>query len=293
MAMPKIIVRVKGGLGNQLFIYAAAKSFAYRKGFLLKLDVISGFNNDPYNRSYRLNNFNIMAEIANYDESYLGVKGVIKRKIDKIISKFRGYKNSIYLQEESRSYDEKFFNNIQNSIYAEGYWQSEKYFKNIENVIRNELIIKSPIRDSVRKMAKEIKNRHAICIHVRRFEDDLINSNAHLCSLNKEYYVSAIDAINRDVDKPIFYIFGDNPKWFMKHVADNEDFIIVDNNKDYEDLFLMRQFGKFIISNSTFAWWGAWLSDVKGKKIITPHSPLNKDYYPISDNYITGDSISS
>ena len=105
-----VVVRLKGGVGNQLFIYAAARRLSLNNNVPLKLDISSGFQRDYYQRNYRLNHFNIKAEIASPYQSFNGIFGRVRRQILRIISRCYKFEHRLYLDEESREFDPRLLN---------------------------------------------------------------------------------------------------------------------------------------------------------------------------------------
>ena len=128
-----VIARVLGGLGNQLFIYAATRRLALTNNVPLKLDIISGFKWDSdFKRKYLLHQFNIQAEIASQWDSFVSPCGRIRRNFLRRINKTVSFKNRFYITEESKEFDTRILQlKVRNRVYLEGYWQSEKYFKDI------------------------------------------------------------------------------------------------------------------------------------------------------------------
>jgi hypothetical protein len=279
-----VIARIVGGLGNQLFIYAATRRLSLRNNVPLKLDITSGFRIDPYNRKYSLNHFNIKSRIASPFESYKGVSGILRRKIDRFYSNQKDFGERSYLEQESKEFDVRVLNyNIINTLYIEGYWQSEKYFIDIADFIRKEFTINTPLNEKIIEVENKIRNTNSVCLHARRFDYDKINTNAHKYTLGPDYYEKAISILKTKIDNPVFFCFGDEPEWLIQNINNIENSYVVKNNNDFEDLWLMSQCRHFIISNSTFAWWGAWLNENPNKIVFTPDSiiyALNRDYYP-------------
>jgi hypothetical protein len=285
-----IITRILGGLGNQLFIYAAARSLSLENNLPLKLDITSGFWLNPYKRAYALDSFKIEALVASQYESYYGIKGIMRRKVDKSLSRNKEYESRNYLEPESREFDERFYNiKVQNKIYLDGYWQSEKYFQNIRGQLLEDFKLKKDLSEDIKILIDQIKTTNSICVHIRRFNLDMKNKNAHHLTLGIDYYVKAIEKIINRVSNPVFFLFGEVDKLFIEKMNRFSNYVVVPNNKDYEDLYLMSQCKHSIISNSSFAWWGAWLNQNNEKIVLTSNPEkysLNKDYYPENKNYL-------
>lgn len=263
-----------GGLGNQLFQYATGRRVALKNGLPLKLD-LSWFKDQP-ERPYSLNHFTINETIATSDE-IAQLKKNEMNPLKLIVVKFNEFGKPYYhrkhIQEKSLDFDRNILQ-ISGSAYLDGYWQSEKYFKDIENIIRKEFTVISPPDSVNTNYAQMIQSSNAVAIHVRR-GDYISNPSANqfhgTCSL--EYYSRSIDQIMSNIKNPHFFVFSDEPKWTQDNLKiDAPTTYVVHNppDKNYEDLRLMSLCSHFIIANSSFSWWGAWLSKNKSKIVIAP-----------------------
>jgi hypothetical protein len=268
-----IIVKIIGGLGNQMFQYAAGRSLAERLQTQLKMDIFS-FQNYKL-RTYSLSAFNI-------SESFAGKKDIqcLKRPRNPIKNFFTsvhcfvsGNPMLMYKREPHFHFDPSFLEWGDNA-YLDGYWQSEKYFKNIKDIIRQEFTLKKKPDAINIQMAEKMKESDGVSIHIRR-GDYIVNPvtfNHHgVCPL--EYYHLAIDRMMKIIPDPHFYIFSDDPLWVKQNLIVNYPHTYVTYNQnfqDYLDLWLMSKCKHHIIANSSFSWWGAWLSDKPDKIVIVP-----------------------
>lgn len=277
-----------GGLGNQMFQYAAGRRLAYISNKKLKLD-ISGFESYDL-RKYELGNFCIEEIFATEEDlKRIGYpKSKFYKNMGGFISLFGRKKlkteenkasKIYYYKEKCFQFDPDLFRQ-KNDIYLDGYWQSEKYFKDIEDIIKSDFTLKLDMSDSNAKAAKKILNSQSVSIHVRR-GDYVSNSQAYdvhgVCSL--DYYNRAISNICSKVAEPHFFVFSDEPKWAEENLYLYGDVDYISHNdplKGYEDLRLMRLCGHHIIANSSFSWWGAWLAKEKGGIVIAPEKWFNK-----------------
>lgn len=273
-----IIVQVLGGLGNQLFQYAAARRVAVEKSLPLKVDV-SAF--DTYTlRSYKLNHFDIQVDIATPEEirrfTRPDIVGKGKRWFARNI--LPHHLRPIYREQKQYQFEADILNTPRN-VYLQGYFQNEGYFKPIEPVIRREFQVKEPLRATNAVMANHIKNDNAISIHIRR-GDYASNptTRAFHGLLPLTYYQTAVQNITELVESPHFYIFSDDPQWARENLEIDYPTTLVDHNDsshDYEDLRLMSLCKHHIIANSSFSWWGAWLCENPEKIIYAPKKWLN------------------
>lgn len=269
-----IIVRLLGGLGNQMFQYCLYRSLKCKKE-KVKMD-ITAFNRYGKHNGYELDKiFKIEQELANKKE--INILGDIK---DDIFSKFRrkicGRKNSHFVEKEFDFNSEVF--ELEN-VYLDGYWQTEKYFKDIESIIKEEFKFKNRLNDQNKSLINNIKQEESVSLHVRR-GDYIKNTEAAelhggICTLN--YYQRAINIIKNEINNPKFYIFSDDIEWVKSNLLlDNS--IYVDwnkGNKSYVDMLLMSKCKHNIIANSTFSWWGAWLNNNDNKIVLAPKKWFN------------------
>ena len=274
-----IITRIIGGLGNQMFQYAIGRSLANKLNTELKLD-ISGF--DTYElHKYQLSQFNIVENFAT--ESEINNFKKRRNKFVILLNKLSllNYKNKIYSEKRIFYFDPDVFKQKGN-IYLSGYWQTSKYFENISTIIRNDFSVKSDSKGQNRDMLLDITESNSVAIHIRRgdYVSDPKTSNVYnICSL--DYYEKCIELINKKIDSPKFFIFSDDPKWVKDNlkIPDNLKVFVSHNTPDeaHEDLRLMKNCKHFIIANSTFSWWGAWLSNNPGKIIFAPKRWMKED----------------
>ena len=249
-----------GGLGNQMFQYACGKAVAYRLGAQFLLD-LSWFDNG--NRTFMLDAFPNIHQSLKTQRRNSSQEASIFRKI---LRRLRIY-TIHYIQEPDYSYWQG-IENIQSSAHLSGYWQNEKYFADITSTIRQEFTFPDFFCSEAENIAQKIKMSSCpVSIHVRRgdyVEDAKTNCFHGICTL--EYYKKALqliaDKYNGDLQ---LYFFSDDPDW----IKDNFDtqghpFVIIDipqhKNAPYHDMHLMSLCRHHIVANSSFSWWGAWLS---------------------------------
>lgn len=271
--MRKIILRISGGLGNQLFSYATARRLALINNAELVLDNVSGFSYDTvYCRHYQLDHFNISCRIATSAER-LEPLSRLRRYFKRKLSNRQPFESRRYIAQEMIDFDSRLLH-IKTSeiIYLEGYWQSENYFKDVEDIIRDDLRIIPP-SDSVNQVVFEkINTCNAVSVHIRFFDEpdsvDLNNAPA-------DYYSRAIAVMENIHPDAHYFIFSDQPTFARRRIPlpNNRITMVTHNHGDdaaYADLWLMSQCKHFIIANSTFSWWGAWLSTNYLKTVIAP-----------------------
>lgn len=257
-----VIVQLIGGLGNQLFQYAAAKSLAIEKKKKLCIDVSQFENYKLHN--YALNHFDIVSNIYNKPNKYL-------RKISSFFQK------SIYYKEVEFRYNKDLMNLNGDNIFLEGYFQSEKYFLKYEKEIRKDFEIISPFKKITKEAIKQIQKVNSVSIHVRR--GDYLTNPIH--NTNKEkYYKNALKLIENRIEDPVFFVFSDDMDWVKLNFSTKLKTVFIDFNDaltNFEDLKLMSSCKHNIIANSSFSWWGAWLNQNPNKIVIAPKQWFNDD----------------
>ena len=268
-----MITRLNGGLGNQMFQYAAGRALADRLGVPLKMD-LSEFGTYLLRR-FELDKFNIGAGIATPEETanFVINPSRFQRNYGRLaISLGFGF-NKIAFKERKFGYDAT-FEGIQHPMYLNGYWQSEKYFKSAKDKLRGELSLVDKPGEASQKILEGILQCPAVSLHIRR-GDYITNPSAALvhgvCSL--DYYYSAIGHITAHVDNPHFFVFSDDPQWAKDNLKISYPVQFVEANgpdRGAEDIWLMKSCNHHIIANSSFSWWAAWLNDRQDKIVIAP-----------------------
>lgn len=278
-AESKVIPRVFGGIGNQLFCYAAARRLALANGAELVIDHVSGFVRDfDYRRCYELDHFSIpcrKATPAERLEPWSRVRRYIKRR--------RGRRNPFeqrdYIQQEGVDFDRRLLQvKVRGTVYLEGYWQSEGYFKDVEETIRADLQIIPPRDAANLAMAARIRESVAVAIHVRFFDAP---NEAGTHNAPGDYYGRAVARMETLEPGAHYFVFSDRPVAARARIPlpDERITCVSHNSGDrnaYADLWLMSRCRHFIIANSTFSWWGAWLAGYDGRHVIAPGFELRK-----------------
>lgn len=258
-----IIVKVLGGLGNQMFQYAYAKALEIR-GFEVKLD-LSGFSRYKLHGGYQLSKYAINIENAS-------TSAILFAKINRLKT----------VKEKSLLFDSKLLS-LKGNEYVKGYFQTEKYFLEIRNTLLTQFTLPEEITNSTKKYKKEITAASNSCsLHIRR-GDYISNSKAHAIhgTCNLEYYKEAIKIIKEKYQNPTFFIFSDDPTWTKDNLVLNNAIYINHNCLPHEDIYLMSLCKNNITANSSFSWWGAWLNRNDSKTIIAP-----KQWFVTKENEI-------
>ncbi|UCG13687.1 MAG: alpha-1,2-fucosyltransferase [Deltaproteobacteria bacterium] len=293
-----VIVKLIGGLGNQMFQYAAGQSLAQKHNTTLKLDD-SGFHQYP-NRSYSLNHLGIREEFATPNELFC-YTGKPQTKTQEFLCHFAELwkrfcreipclklpsfftlpplSPKVY-SEPHFHFDTNFFQ-LPADVYLDGYWQSEKYFKDIEKTIRQEFAVKIPITGQNLEITSAINRTESVSLHIRR--GDYVNNektNAVHGTCGLEYYLACIKQASQTVSNAHFFAFSDDPRWMMENLRiDHPLTYVVHNNisEAHEDLRLMSLCRHNIVANSSFSWWAAWLNKNPDKIVFAPQEWFKKE----------------
>lgn len=281
-----IIVKLIGGLGNQMFQYALGRYLAMKNNSTLKLD-IQGFKNYKL-RNYDLNCFNIQENLVT-SKDLLGVSlpsDRFIRKLGKYVEmRITGVQQIQYIKEQNSDFQPEILS-LGDNVYLEGYWQSEKYFSDIKDVIKKEFTVKNrpdPINES---FMEEISDCESVSVHIRR-GDYVSNPTTNQVHgfLGLEYYQKALNLMLENIDSPHFFVFSDDPEWGERHIKTDAPITYIKHNgtKNYEDMRLMSTCKHHIIANSSFSWWGAWLAPNENKIVIGPSKWFRENEYNDQD----------
>lgn len=269
-----IISNIIGGLGNQMFQYAAGRAHSLKLGVPLKLDT-RDFSGYQLHQGFELNRlFNCRAEIAT-DSDLAHVLGWQRAKLAQQVLRrpqLKRLRYKSFVVEPHFNYWSG-INQLEDNKYLYGYWQSEKYFIEFAENIREDFTFKFPFSDQNAEIAEQISQVNAVSLHVRRgdYVSNAKNTFIGVCSL--EYYRKAIEHIKSQVDMPVFFVFSDDIDWVKNNLVLDKTSVFVSHNKgseSYNDMRLMSLCKHNIIANSSFSWWGAWLNSNPQKIVIAP-----------------------
>jgi len=276
-----IILKLQGGMGNQMFQYAFARSLQEKiKQNRIMLD-ISDFKYDIL-RNYSLKHFTlndtvIIDDTGRYNKFYDQRVNPILKIGTKFCPNFQYMIFSIfsiYLWDYAKYKEIKIIRQSKN-IMLHGLWQSGAYFDEISSIIADEFSVRGEALYENQLLIDSIKNCNAVCVHVRR--GDFLSTANKLSNCTNQYYEEAMKYIDTHVVYPIYFIFSDDIADVMKHFSfgQRQVFFVEKNNPDYEELRLMYNCKHFIIANSTFSWWASYLAKNSNKIIVAPETWYN------------------
>jgi hypothetical protein len=275
-----IVVKLFGGLGNQLFQYAFGKKLSLQTNQKLYLEIEAGFKNDPYQRNYNLSPFNVHENLLKNDPISMDMYHLStdkKHGRGKIKNYLLGFKrhNWQLITEKNLEYDLT-IEAIKKHTYLEGFWQSENYFKDVREEILQDFQLKASLKNDNALISKKMSDVVSVSLHIRRMHGVKLPGQQHHKihgGLDLAYYQKAIDIIAAQHPNLELFVFSDDIEWAKENFKSRFPVEFMSQNDDahnYLDLVLMSQCKHQIIANSTFSWWGAWLNQNPEKIVIAP-----------------------
>lgn len=269
----KVIARIEGGLGNQLFQYAAARSLADRLGCELALDLRGLAENGD--RPFQLDLYRIRAEVATpallaslpdwRPSRWARLRGWFSQALPQV-SAFPVFWS------RSFAYDSAFAR-LRRPVYLVGYWQSEQYFSwNRARLLQDIQLVDPPVSSD--PLLEQIRSTCSVALHVRRgdYVSNAAAAQFHgLCDM--AYYQKAVDALKSRFPDLKVYVFSDEPDWARSNLRLGVPTHVVDAyppTQGHLDMELMRHCRHHIIANSSFSWWGAWRNENPSQQVIAP-----------------------
>jgi len=279
-----------GGLGNQMFQYAAGRCLAHLHKTELKLD-LSYLNKDPQNnytkREYKLDVFNINAQIA-VENDLKSFSPLERGKVTRtLMRKLPILYSKLIVNESGHAFMKEFYSYPKN-VYLNGFWQSENYFEPVKDILLKEFSLKGKLDSANQLIAQKIIDSNSVSLHIRRGDyvsDKATNAFHGVCSL--DYYQRAIKHIQNTVSGINIFVFSDDVTWAKANLKTDASITFIDfNNHGEIDMYLMSLCKHNIIANSSFSWWAAWLNQNPGKMVIAPMqwfadiNAVSPDIYP-------------
>jgi len=263
-----IVSRLIGGIGNQMFQFAAGRALALRLGVPFQIDR-RAFS-DYHTHAFGLTCFDI--ELADASPQQLP-NPPAEGRIQKLLRKVMPTRLTVYT-ERSFTFDEQVLD-LPDDTYLDGYWQTEKYFSDFADTIRADFTVVRTPSAANQRWLEQITNTHSVSLHVRR-GDYVTNASAAAvhgtCDL--DYYERAVKHIRDTTETdPVVYVFSDDPDWVAQNLKlPYAMHLVRDNNAatNYEDLRLMTACRHHVIANSSFSWWGAWLDGRTSSITVAP-----------------------
>jgi hypothetical protein len=290
--MKIVYAYLNGGLGNQMFQYATAKAFAMRTSAELVLDTWSGFVRDhQYNRDYELNYLPIKAREATAIERipiwlFRTENKLYRKKLDLLQQRVYG---NFLVETESRFFEEMIHYRNTDTAWLVGYWQSPLYFQEITKTLCDELMPRQPIQKKFLDMGQIIRDVESVALGIRLYEESA-NPSAHA----KDGLIKTVSEVNNAIERILviqpkakFFIFCTHrsPLLMDLNLPNSTVFLTHDDGFEgtIERLWLLAQCKHHIFTNSSYYWWGAWLSQSlyssasQPQHIFAANNFINKD----------------
>ena len=284
-----INIAFEGGLGNQMFQYVYARYLEEKFQEPVKYDVSKYKFEANECRNFELQSFNIRQEwqpcklnknrFLRFGPGY-GVYLLVtapyirinnKRKkqgknyigsslYQKIINTFGFYRVHYGEYEEPNK-------SLSKTKYVRGHWFWTDLVQRMDHIVREELRVITPVSIDNQEILDQMKVANSVGVHIRR--GDYVQLGLVICDI--AYYTRCMKKMTELVDNPTFFVFSDDIPWVKENLKPPYNVVFVDNNNSApEDMRLLYSCNHFIMSNSTFSWWGAYLGDCPDKKVIVP-----------------------
>ena len=291
----KIIVRIAEGIGNQLFMYAHAYALSKKINYDLYIDNTSGYFQKKNIRSYELDKFNINTSLSDkkyrFDSFLLNLNRNLLKKIDT-------YKTnkSFLIESKDRNKITNYYDtaklNFSDTLYVEGYYETEKYFKDFANDLKKKFIINEKYLEKNNKYIDLVKNSNSVSISVRqhRFSERRQTNYSKSIKFTQnttDYINKAVIFFKNKIPNAKFFIWSNDFTGLDEYFDENEFTFIKNNtNKSINDFNLFKYAKHFIVGPTSFHWWGAWLNQNRNKICVRPPDNLNpsnnKNFWPKS-----------
>lgn len=280
------IVKLKGGLGNQMFQYAYAKLIEKRTGDTVKLDysAYESLEGDMV-RKPRIMRFCLTLPAADKNDiaslCKLSHKGNSLSIWYKVKIYLESKLNPDYVFEPNRAYMDP--QTVQEKLYFDGYWQSYRYVEEVKDILTHDFTPVAPLSEKTLAAQKKMQGENAVFVGVRK--GDYTQEIEHYGSFDSVYYQKAMARIEQTVEDPVYYVFSNDVDWCKENMDWGGRQVIYrepeDQTDDFEELMLMASCKHAIMVNSTYHWWGAALISNPDKIICCPeiwffdHAPID------------------
>lgn len=260
-----IEVKLMGGLGNQMFQYAAGRCLADKLGCSVRVDV-SDYKNNPL-RKLELDQLVPDLKVTGWWDRRLGSREIIREKQFSF--------SPIHIDPKKKRH------------FLEGYWQSELYFKSASSLVRRDFRTDEIMHPRSPELQKRLDRKKSVMLHVRRgdyVQNAHTNSFHGTCSM--EYYQNSVRWMREKISAPEFTLFSDDPAWVRENfgwLGCYEVAQIYGSDEPVLELSLMSRANHFIIANSSFSWWAAWLGKSADKVVCAPRNWFQDSSVDIKD----------
>ncbi|MEL6863365.1 MAG: alpha-1,2-fucosyltransferase [Bacteroidota bacterium] len=280
-----IFIRLKGGLGNQMFQYAFGLKMAQQHHTQLSIDLSSLLDRSRGDFVYRDYDLSIFEVVHQFTVSPALLRFLYKSKSSGVTKLVRQQinKGRQHIKEAHFHYQPSLIEGPDNTIY-EGWFQSYRYLEGVEDRLREEFRFKMPTLPISQSLYEKMQASQSVCLNVRRTDFLKVDN---LNTTNLDYFLRGARHMANLLDNPVFFIFSDDIDWCREHIRLDHPMHIVDHShkghKFGNYLQLMSNCKHYIIPNSSFAWWAIWLNSYIDKKVIAPKKWFNDSNIDTSD----------
>lgn len=269
-----MIACVFGGLGNQMFQFAAASALASKLDLHLSvcgdMDAVYGQQSQ-----FLLNKvFGVEVDIAGPKDLRSAIGWLAWPQVRRLFAKIhlqRLAQNGVVFEPHFKYWSS--FGELIRVDYLHGYWQCPRYFEGYEADIRRAFQFRGELAPADSAVLRMMRAQPSVAIHIRRGDYTNSKNSQVYVQLGRDYYKSAMRLMRDKISDPRFFVFSDDPNWVRQNIIDDDSMVLVDHNNgatSFNDMRLMSLADHNIIANSTFSWWGAWLNANPGKVVIAP-----------------------
>jgi hypothetical protein len=263
---PVVIAAIRHGLGNQMFQYAMGRALAVRLGVPIKLDVTG---RDHPTRPFALDRLRVrIVEATRVEVRALCPEASrLRRRIERLGLRRPAGSAHVFTERHFYRFDSRVLE-LEAPVYVDGFWQSTRYFEALRPQLAEEFAPREDLVGAAAALRDRIARLDAVCVHVRR--GDCVN-NQLFRLLPAEYYERALAAIRARVAAPVLVVFSDDPEWTRANLRLPAPVIWTFEHGCFsaiDEMQLMRACKHFIIANSSFSFWPAWLSNHPQKQVV-------------------------
>ena len=274
-----VVVRLAGGLGNQMFQYAAGLALSQRLSSQLLID--SRQYSTYTLHGFGLNSWRLSGQQAS--EALLKKAPLLLIRLGQKFPFLLNHKR--FFREKSLAFDAR-WKQLSHAKWLIGYFQSEHYFKSARAAIVQEFTLRDPLPNQALLFEQAMQACQSVAVHVRR--GDYVSNPETLkihgiCS--PAYYQAAIQSIKKRVPGATFYVFSNDEVWAKANIdwPLNTQFVNSGSSSPAVDMALMAACKHHIIANSSYSWWGAWLAASEHGIKIAPQPWFDEPTYPEAD----------
>lgn len=274
-----IIIKIAGGLGNQMFEYASAWALSKR----LRQPLVLFVNEKEKDRPFRLKQLKLSAKsILRPEQMPFALKVLINKQVKSLFKRLHKsnchFEDWLYFRQLGDKFQEEFFTVNAPNIFLEGYFQCESYFREYRAELLEQFKPAYTMESQSVQTLEQIKGCNSVAVHVRRGDFQQSSHRFHYL-LSEDYYRRAMAYIREQVEAPQFFWFSEDFDWIHEKFGNENEFHFVKTNSanaDIDDIMLMKNCRHIITANSSFSWWSAWLNEYDDAIRIVPE----KEFMP-------------